>query len=63
MSAMRKFAVSAAGLFIGIVGILVTVPAGNAVADDHPWDGPGNIVADHPWDGPGGNIVTNTAVN
>lgn len=44
MSAMRKIALSAAGLFIGIVGILVTVPAGNAVADG-PWGTPSPVVS------------------
>ncbi|WP_158073533.1 hypothetical protein [Actinophytocola xanthii] len=39
MSAIRKITVSVAGLFIGIVGVVVTVPAANSVADCS-WDQP-----------------------
>ncbi|HEY7593881.1 MAG TPA: hypothetical protein VH969_12050 [Actinophytocola sp.] len=71
---MRKFVVSAAGLFIGIVGIVVTVPAGNAAADgpwgapnnnivaDGPWGSPSNILADGPWGSPN-PVVSATAAN
>lgn len=57
MSAIRKIAVSAATLFLGLSALFLAV--GTAAADGNPWESPApHVTADgNPWESPAPHVT------